>query len=126
MPKQVKLSPLGEYLRTVRMKENMSAEEMAKMLGMSLPMLYKVETGARPAPQDFVRKYEMYVKYHLHLTNYDDDAKHDLVWAWLSSVEKVEVTGVDEKPIAYALLSATADQLKRIKTILTENTDCMD
>lgn len=121
MPKQVQLSPLGEYLRTIRMKENMSADDMAKHIGMTVPMLYKVETGARNAPQDFVEKCKL-LKHFLHFTTLDEQELED---AWLSCVDKVEVKGVNKR-IAYALKSATDDQLKRIEAILAENTKCID
>lgn len=120
MPKQVQLSPLGEYLRTIRLKENMSAEEMAKHIGMTVPMLYKVETGARNAPQDFIEKCRL-LKHFLHFTSLDEQELED---AWLSCVEKVEVRGANKR-IAYALKSATDDQLERIEAILAENTKCI-
>ena len=124
MPKKVPLTTLGKYLRNVRTNENMTIKEMSEYLGKgySPQMLYKIETGERNPPQDFIWKYETYVRHHLHLTTYDEEAKNDLKEAWLLAVDKVEVQGYDKKRIAYALKDATDDQLKRIQAILDENT----
>ena len=57
MPKKVQLTELGKFLRKFRAVNNMTAEELARDLGISSTLLYKLETGQRNATFDFYSRF---------------------------------------------------------------------
>lgn len=57
MPKKVQLTELGKFLRKFRAVNNMTAEELARELGISSTLLYKLETGQRNATFDFYYRF---------------------------------------------------------------------
>ena len=63
MPKKVELTELGKFLRKFRAVNNMTAEELARDLGISSTLLYKLETGQRNATFDF------YYRFCFHFAN---------------------------------------------------------
>ena len=63
MPKKVQLTELGKFLRKFRAVNNMTAEELARELGISSTLLYKLETGQRNATFDF------YYRFNLNFAN---------------------------------------------------------
>ena len=59
MPKKVQLTELGKFLRKFRAVNNMTAEELARELGISSTLLYKLETGQRNATFDFYSRFNL-------------------------------------------------------------------
>ena len=57
MPKKLQLTELGKFLRKFKAVNNMTADELARDLGISSTLLYKLETGQRNATFDFYSRF---------------------------------------------------------------------
>jgi HTH-type transcriptional regulator, competence development regulator len=115
MPKQVKLTALGKYLRKLRIDNNMSAKNMAKVLGMSTQMLYKIETGERAVPNNFLYNFVWYV-----YSDVKECYKDEFMDAYFATVNDVNVT-VNNTDIAFNLYFADDEQIKEIRRILARS-----
>ena len=117
MPKQVKLTALGKYLRKLRIDNNMPAKNMAKALGMSTQMLYKIETGERAVPNNFLYNFVWYV-----YPSVKECYKDEFMDAYFATVNDVNVT-VNNTDIAFNLYFASDEQIKEIRRILLQSTN---
>ena len=123
MPKKVALTNLGKFLRKFRAVNEMSADELARELGISSTLLYKLETGQRNATFDFYyhfnRRFGEKVEYEFDQAEFDAAAGQ--ATKRIDNIEPIDADAATEwLKIASKLKYATSFDLAKVVNFVDE------